>query len=140
MKKLLCLLALTCALLQVHAQSPASASQSPVEVLSDTTGANIMPYIKNMMSDLRARWVSLVAGEAQKSPTRQDETVISFTIAPDGHLLAMKLVSSTHNDAVNRAAWNAIRGATFAATPSGMKDPDLSLRIRFVINAHPDHF
>jgi TonB family protein len=59
--------------------------------------------------------------------------VIRFTIHPDGTIAAMHLDGSTHDVAMDRAAWEAITGVEkFAALPQEFHGPDLELRIHFV--------
>ena len=47
----------------------------------------------------------------------------------------MKLEGSTHDDAINRAAWGSITGVgVFPPLPSQFKGPNLELRITFLLN------
>jgi len=109
--------------------------QAPVEVLSDTTGADIDPYIRHLLADLKAHWLPLIPEEAYPPLSKHGETLIRFTISPDGHILAMQLDGSTKDTALDRAAWGSITSVgQFQALPKGMKDPNLTLRIRFMVN------
>jgi hypothetical protein len=126
----------------LYAQTPAPTNQDlqlRIQVLSDTSGANVIPYIHDLVAHLRAHWLPLMTDEAPRSPAKQDDTIISFTIAPDGHLQSMHLVNSTHDNGLNIAAWNSIKETPYTATPSGMKDPNLILTVRFMVNETPDH-
>ncbi|MDR3735733.1 MAG: TonB family protein [Acidobacteriaceae bacterium] len=103
--------------------------------MSDTTGADIEPYIRRLLAALKAYWLPLIPEEAYPPTSLQGETVISFTTAPDGHILAMQVDSSTKSDALNHAAWYSITSVgQFEPLPKGMKDPNLTLRIRFMVN------
>jgi hypothetical protein len=46
----------------------------------------------------------------------------------------MKLEKRARDIAVDKAAWNAIRETTYFAPPTGMKDPNLKLRVHFSFN------
>jgi outer membrane biosynthesis protein TonB len=47
----------------------------------------------------------------------------------------MKLMDSTHDDALNRAAWGSITSSgQFPPPPKGMKDPNLKLRVTYLYN------
>ena len=108
---------------------------APVEVLSDTSGADIDPYIRHLLADLKAHWLPLIPEEAYPPLSKQGETMIRFTISPDGKLLAMNLDDSTHDLALDHAAWGSIVSVgQFQPLPKGMKDPNLTLRIRFMVN------
>jgi len=111
--------------------------QAPVEVLSDTSGADIDPYIKRLLANIKEHWLPLIPEEAFAPLNKQGETLIRFTILPDGRLMVngMFLDDSTHDDALNRAAWGSITGVgQFEPLPKGMKDPNLTLRIRYMVN------
>jgi outer membrane biosynthesis protein TonB len=108
-----------------------------VDVLSDTSGVDpdeLQKYIQRLLYELRQTWIPRLPEETYPPLSKQGDTLISFTIAPDGHIVAMQLDGSTHDDAINIAAWGAIKGTPYAPLPKGMKDPDLSLRIRFMVN------
>jgi len=115
--------------------------QAPVEVLSDTTGVDenqLNAYLKRLVHDVRQTWIPLLPEETEPPLNKQGETLIRFTIAPDGHVLGMQLVDSTHDTAINRAAWGSITGTSFGVLPKGMKDPNLTLLIRYMVNEQPD--
>ena len=144
MKILLRLLALTllapCLIHAASAQATAHTqpAQSPelklgVDVLSDTGGVNLAPYMRNLVSDLKKHWSSQAAQPNQPSP-KQEETVITFTIAPNGQLSQMKLETPGHDSALDQAAWNATKTTTFSPSPTGMADPNLKLRIHFTVD------
>jgi len=114
-----------------------SGLQAPVEVLSDTTGVNeneLDQYLKRLLHDVKQTWLPLIPEEAQPPLMKQGETVIRFTIAPDGKVIGMQLVDSTHDNALNRAAWGSITGTSFGQLPKGMKDPNMTLLIRYMVN------
>jgi TonB family protein len=129
-----------CLIQPASAQATAHAvpTQSPdlklsVDVLSDTGGVNLAPYVRNLVSDLRKHWSSQATQSNQPSP-KQQETVLTLTIATNGQLSAMKLETPGGDSALNQAAWNATKTTSFSPPPTGMTDPNLKLRVHFVIN------
>jgi TonB family protein len=87
------------------------------------------------LADLKAHWLPLIPEEAYPPLSKHGETLIRFTIGPDGKILAMQLDGSTKDDALNHAAWYSITSVgQFDPLPKGMKDPNLTLRIRFMVN------
>ena len=145
MKKLLRFLSI--ALLVPSLISPALAqATSPqpsdfkfdIDLLSDTGGSNMNPYMKNLASTLRKNWLPL-ATEAANQPlpqntSKQQETLITFTIASDGHISAMQSESPTPRSALDAAAWNATKATTYLPPPPGVKDRSLKLRVHFMVN------
>jgi TonB family protein len=118
--------------------APAGPPQSPglnlsMELLTDTDGANVDPYVKNLMSDLKKHWLPL-ASAANQPPLKQQETAIDITIGPGGHIQAMQLEDSTHNTALDKAAWSAAKETTYLPPPAGIKDQTLKLRVHFSVN------
>jgi TonB family protein len=143
MKRLLCFLSIplltSCLITPVQAQETVrdslpktSGLNLGVDLLSDTNGINIDAYMRTLTSDLKAHWMPLATAET--SLKNQAETVISFSIAPDGHIAAMRLEDSTHDVALDKAAWNATKATAYSPLPDGLKDSNLKLRIHFTVN------
>lgn len=110
-----------------------------VEVLSDTMGVDFAPYLRRILSDIRRTWVPLIPEEARPPLNKQGETLIRFTILPDGRIGQMHLEASTHDQAIDRAAWGGITGVgQFPPLPSNFKGPQLELRIDFLVNTRPE--
>jgi TonB family protein len=144
MKRLLRFVSLTlltpCLITSAYAQATAPANPQAsnlkvnVELMSDTGGVNVDVYMKNLISDLKKHWVPLATEAANQPLTKQEETLIGFTLAPDGQILSMRLEDSTHDTALDKAAWSATKGTTYLPLPKGMKDPNLKVRVHFVVN------
>ncbi len=110
-----------------------------VEVLSDTMGVDFAPYLRRILSDIRRTWVPLIPEEARPPLNKQGETLIRFTILPDGRIGEMHLEASTHDQAIDRAAWGGITGVgQFPPLPGNFKGPQLELRIDFLVNKNPE--
>ena len=70
---------------------------------------------------------------------KQGETLIRFTILPDGRIGAMTLDGSTHDQAIARAAWGSITGVgQFPPLPKEFHGPNLELRIHYLVNKNPE--
>ena len=79
-----------------------------VDVLSDTMGVNFNPYLRTILQQIYNTWIPLIPEEARPPLNKQGETQIRFMILPDGRIGMMHLDGSTHDDALNRAAWGSI--------------------------------
>lgn len=105
------------------------------EVLSDTLGVDFGPYIRRLLIILRASWYPLIPEETRPPLNKEGTTLIRFTIAPNGAVSAMHLDASTHDSAIDRAAWGSITGVgQFPPLPPQFKGPELELRIQFIIS------
>jgi TonB family protein len=102
-----------------------------VEMLSDTQGVDFEPYMKLMLRRMDGQWTPLLPAVARLHP---GETVIRFTIQPDGRIAAMHLEKSSQDEALNRAAWGSIAGVgPFPALPREFHGPHLELRVHYVV-------
>ena len=109
-----------------------------VEVLSDTMGVDFGPYLKRILGDIYRTWVPQIPEEARPPLNKQGQTLIRFTILPDGRIGEMHLEESTHDQAIDKAAWGGIVGVgQFPPLPSNFKGPQLELRINFLVNERP---
>lgn len=114
-----------------------------VEILSDTQGVNFEPYIKRLLRILYNNWIPLIPEETLPPLNKEGQTLIRFTINPDGSVAAMHLDDSTHDTAINHAAWGAITSSDpLPPLPKEFKGSNLELRIDFIIskNAQPNDF
>ena len=117
--------------------------QGNVEILSDTQGVDFGNYIKRLLRILYNSWVPLIPEETRPPLNKEGTTLIRFTINADGTLSYMHLDASTHDTAIDRAAWGSITGVgQFPPLPKEFKGPNLQLRINFIIthNAPPNDF
>lgn len=106
-----------------------------VDILSDTQGVNFDPYLKKIIREIYNTWIPLIPEEARPPLNKSGETLVRFTILPNGHVGAMFLDGSTHDDAINRAAWGSISSiGQFPPLPSEFHGPNLELRIHFIVN------
>jgi TonB family protein len=109
-----------------------------VEVLSDTQGVDFGPYLRRIIGDIRRTWVPLIPEEARPPLNKQGQTLIRFTILPDGRIGSMNLDDSTHDTAIDRAAWGGITGVgQFPPLPASFHGPQLELRVDFLVNMSP---
>ena len=106
-----------------------------VDILSDTQGVNFQPYLQRILREIYEQWIPLIPEEAQPPLRKQGGTLIRFTINADGTIAAMNLDGSTHDDALNRAAWGSITGVgQFPPLPKEFHGPNLELRIHYLVN------
>jgi TonB family protein len=120
------------------ARSADTNNHGGVEVLSDTGGVDVHPYVKQILKMIYKNWVKLMPPEARRPELIQAEAAIRFRILPDGRIGAMFLDSSSHNDVISRSCWEAITSVDqFPALPAAMGSKPLDLRIHFYVNMQP---
>jgi TonB family protein len=105
------------------------------EILSDTQGVNFQPYLGRIMREIYQQWIPLIPEEARPPLNKHGVTQVRFIINPDGTIGGMWLDGSTHDDALNRAAWGSIPAVgQFPPLPKEFHGPNLELRIHFLVN------
>jgi TonB family protein len=110
-----------------------------VDILSDTMGVDFNPYLKKIIREIYNTWLPLIPEEARPPLNKQGETLIRFTILPDGRIGAMNIDASTQDQALDRAAWGSITGVgQFPPLPSQFHGPNLELRIHYLVNKRPE--
>ncbi len=118
-----------------HNRGGSDLGMGPAEILSDTQGVNFQPYLRRILQEIYDQWIPLIPEEARPPLRKAGVTQIRFTILPDGSIGAMHLDGSTHDDALNKAAWGSITGVgQFPALPSQFHGPNLELRIHYLVN------
>ncbi len=106
-----------------------------VEVLSDTQGVDFNKYLARLLADIRRNWLPLIPEECNSPLFKQGITGVRFKIEPNGLISAMNLDYSTHDVAIDRAAWGSIKSLGQAPPlPKEFHGPNLELRIEFRVN------
>jgi TonB family protein len=106
-----------------------------VEVLSDTKGANIAPYMQAVLKRTRQKWYDYMPSSAPFALPRQGRVVVSFDIMRNGFIRGMKLEQSSNDPALDRAAWAAIATSNpLLPLPGDFSSSYLALRFTFYYN------
>ncbi|MGI4758102.1 MAG: TonB family protein [Janthinobacterium lividum] len=86
------------------------------------------------------KYVQFLPEEARKPTSARGVTGVQFTINADGQLAPgqMHLDYSTHDQALDRAAWGAITSVHFPPLPVNFTGPNLIIRVEFRVN-QPKH-
>jgi TonB family protein len=107
-----------------------------LEILSDTMGVDFDPYLKRVLHDVRQNWYNAIPESAQM---KHGNLIIEFAITKDGKVAGMKLVTSSGDIPLDRAAWAGITGSDpFPALPTEFGGQYLALRFRFYYNPTKD--
>ena len=106
-----------------------------MEILSDTLGVDFGPYMKRLHYTVQNHWDPLIPESALPPVMKKGVVVIEFSIGRDGKVSGMKLISSSGDVALDRAAWGAITDAIpLPRLPAQFAGEYLELRARFYYN------
>jgi len=103
-----------------------------LEVLSDTMGVDFGPYLQRILHDVKQNWYDAIPESAQ---FKHGNLIIEFAITKDGKVAGMKLVATSGDVPLDRAAWAGITASDpFPPLPSEFGGQYLALRFRFYYN------
>ncbi|MGA7927675.1 MAG: TonB family protein [Candidatus Sulfotelmatobacter sp.] len=103
-----------------------------LEILSDTMGVDFGPYLQRVLHDVKQNWYDAIP---ESAAMKHGNLIIEFAITKDGRVAGMKLVASSGDVPLDRAAWAGITGSDpFPALPSEFGGQYLALRFRFYYN------
>jgi TonB family protein len=104
-----------------------------LEILSDTQGVDFGPYIQQLVEPhVRENWYNAIPESAR---FKHGNLIIEFAITKDGKVAGMKLVATSGDSPLDRAAWTGITASDpFPPLPSEFRGQYLALRFRFSYN------
>lgn len=115
--------------------TPAKERIGALEVLNDTQGVDFGPYLKDVLKTVRENWYRLIPKEAQAPILKKGKLAIEFAVKKDSKVAGMKLVASSGDVALDRAAWAGIAATDpLPSLPVEFKGDQLPLRFRFSCN------
>jgi TonB family protein len=123
------------------AAHPKVDNRGGLEILSDTMGVDFGPYMKRLKYTVQSHWDPLIPESAMPPIMRKGVVVIEFAITKEGKVMAMKLVGSSGDVALDRAAWGAITDAIpLPNLPTQFAGDYLLIRARFYYNPDKNDF
>lgn len=106
-----------------------------VDILSDTGGFDVGPYVSSVLEKIRKQWLALMPDEAQAPLLKYGTVVIIFTIRRDGTVDRMTVAGASGDPKLDRAAWGAVTSSNpLPALPNEFPRGFLTLRLRFYYN------
>jgi TonB family protein len=109
-----------------------ASAQGNMEVLSDTMGVDFGPYLSRVLQNVKQNWYNLIP---ESAIMKKGKVVIQFAITKDGSVAGMRLVGSSSDVALDRAAWGGITASNpFPPLPTEFKGQYLELRFFFFYN------
>jgi TonB family protein len=114
---------------------PKTDRRDAMEILSDTLGVDFGPYMKRLHYTVQNHWDPLIPVSALPPVMKKGVVMIEFSITKDGRVEGMKLISSSGDVSLDRAAWGAITDAIpLPNLPTLFTGEYLTIRARFYYN------
>jgi len=109
-----------------------------IQILSDTAGVDFGPYMKELKAVVQKHWEPLIPPSAMPPTMKQGRVVLELSILKDGSVRELRIVSSSGDVALDRAAYGAISSAIpFPPLPTAYPKEYLRLRPNFYYNLNP---
>jgi TonB family protein len=109
-----------------------------IDILSDTGGVDFAPYLDRILSMIRQNWVRLIPESARMG--KKGKLAIEIAITKAGQVAEMKLVATSDDTVLDRAAWSAIvQSNPFPPLPSEFTGPFIAMRLRFYNKLQIEH-
>jgi TonB family protein len=134
-----CLICSTSLLAHGNPSSTGATDQIGIEVLGNTQGVELGPYLQTVEKSIKLNWYNLIPESARAPIMKRGDVVIEFAILKDGKVAGMKLVSSSGDVALDRGAWGAITACNpFPPPPLQLAGSVLALPVPFHYNSNSD--
>ena len=114
------------------AQARPRTNAAPIEIFTDTQGVDFGPYLRGAFANVRQNWYKLIPETARM---RKGKLAITLSVLKDGQLTGVKLVESSGDVSLDRAAWEGIAASNpFPALPTDFTGDHIGVRFRFLYN------
>lgn len=106
-----------------------------IDLISDTEGLNLAPYLQQVMSGVRSSWIAALPPSARPPQNKKGQVDVYLAIKREGELKGLKVEKSSGDEELDRAALTAISGsAPFPSLPTGFRAKEIVLRFHFHYN------
>lgn len=112
-----------------------AAQRGGIEIVSDTMGVDFGPYMRRLRLTVQGHWNALIPAVALPPMSKSGTVTIELAVMKNGQVRGMKVVKSSGDSQLDRAAWGGITEAIPLPTlPSEFKGDYLQLRCNFIYN------
>jgi TonB family protein len=116
-------------------------TRGAMEILSDTRGVDFGPYMKRLHVTVEDHWFPLIPEVALPPMMKKGVVVIEFSIMKDGKIQGLRIISSSGDVALDRAAYGALMNAVpLPRLPGEFSGDFLQIRAAFYYNPEKNDF
>ena len=120
-------------------QSEPGTNHRPIDILSDTGGVDVHPYLDKIVPLISAKWHELAPPSAWPPIMKKGKVSVAFRIMKDGQITDMRLVDKSGDTALDRAAYGGIaESSPLPSMPSEFGCKYVAVMIYFYYNQAPD--
>lgn len=112
--------------------------QGPIDVLSDTKGFNMKPYLSQVIEGVRNSWYLLIGNDHHFPKKKKGRVAVEFRVEKNGHISDVKYNQTSGNDKLDRVAFSAIAGSDpLQPFPEEFPCQSVTLKFTFLYNPAP---
>jgi TonB family protein len=135
-------LALTTPFFAQHSEPLTKRSQenkrSPIDILSDTKGFDMTPYLNHVVEKIRTKWYEQIPDVARPPVAQRGNVSIKFRVMKDGHVNEVKYDANSGDERLDRAAYGAVTASDpLLPLPGKFECQYIDLRFHFYYNPRP---
>jgi TonB family protein len=119
---------------------PKTDRRGAMEIVSDTLGVDFGPYMQRLHVVVQNRWDVLIPQVALPPVMKKGTVVLEFSILKDGTVTGLKVISSSGDEALDRAAYGAILTGKLPQLPPNFTGDYLTLHAHFYYNPDKGDF
>lgn len=110
-------------------------TQGPVDILTDTRGVDLGPYVTRIVNVVRPHWYAVIPPSARAPLMKKGTLLIQFRVTKDGNVTDLQYVQSSGDVALDQAAHDGITSsAPFPPLPKDFACEYVALRFHFYYN------
>ena len=107
----------------------------PIEVLSDTNGSDLHPYLMQLRRQIRTIWYQHIPEEARPPIMKKGRVSMEFRVMKDGRIENLKYVETSGDALLDEAAYESITASNpLSPLPSEFPCDSVALRFHFYYN------
>ena len=122
----------------IHGIQKQQSHTSGVEILSDTEGVDVGPYLRQWIHITVGTLVKIAPTEANKVSLQPGAVAVRFKILPSGKIMdgGMVLEERSGQSELDKIAWDAVATSAYSPLPEQFHGPYLELRWHLVYKGH----
>ncbi len=105
-------------------------SSAMVEVLTETHGIDIQPYLNTMLERVRDEWYSAIHRYIKKPESRRGAVEVEFAVTRSGDVQDIKITKPAADD-LDRAVSEALKSVSLPPIPKALPMEQLRFRFHF---------
>jgi len=110
----------------------------PIDVLTDTNGFNLKPYVGDIVGRVKATWLTLIPKSARWPIREPGHVSVDFRITKDGSVDDVKYHETSGNEGFDRAAYGAVTSSgPMPPLPAEFQCQFIKMRFHFYYNENP---